>query len=124
VHEEYHPHNPTFDAAHDFSGPLNLPPISLVNMSPYRSPFTTVELTEFFAFANWAFGPNGLPKLELLVLGPVNIVHWEQALKRCMFLKRNMDVATRVTYPYRQVEADDEGMRARFMDNLNFLTTA
>jgi hypothetical protein len=123
VHEEYHPHNPTFDLAHDFDVPFNPPPTSIVNLTPYRSEFTTAEMTEFLAFANWAFGPSGLPNLELLVFGRVNTVHWVQALERSLFLTRNMDVATRVKYPYRQVGAGDERIRTRFEDNLDFLTT-
>ncbi|KAF9890833.1 hypothetical protein FE257_005404 [Aspergillus nanangensis] len=102
VHEEYHPHNPTFDLTYDFDVSFNLPPTSILNLAPYRLGFTTEEMTEFLAFANWAFGPNGLPKLELLVFGEVDTVHWVQALKRSIFLTRNMDVASRMKYPYRQ----------------------
>ncbi|KAF4174394.1 hypothetical protein CNMCM8927_008469 [Aspergillus lentulus] len=105
IHEEYHPHNPTFDLTYDFDGPFNKPPTSVVDLTSYRSEFTTGEITEFLAFANWAFGPHGLQKLELLVFGQVNTTHWVQALERYIFLTRNTDVAKRMRYPYRQVEA-------------------
>ncbi|KAF4152094.1 hypothetical protein CNMCM6936_002277 [Aspergillus lentulus] len=123
IHEEYHPHNPTFDLTYDFDGPFNKPPTSVVDLTSYRSEFTTGEITEFLAFANWAFGPNGLPKLELLVFGQVNTTHWVQALERYIFLTRNTDVATRMKYPYRQVEVGDEGIQTKFEDNLDFLMT-
>ncbi|KAL3447476.1 hypothetical protein BJX65DRAFT_307886 [Aspergillus insuetus] len=60
VHEEYHPHNPTFDVAHDFGGPFNPPPTSLVNISPYRSKFTTRvdRILSLRQLGFWSEGPT------------------------------------------------------------------
>ncbi|KAL2830619.1 hypothetical protein BDW59DRAFT_158521 [Aspergillus cavernicola] len=125
MHLEYQPHNPgTFHLDFDFDAPFTPPPNSLFDPAPYRPNFTAAEITDLLAFASWAFGPRGLPKLDLLVLGEVDTV-------RCLgpsgsysiCLTRNTDVSTRIQFPYRQVMPGDEEIRREFQAHEDFFKT-
>ncbi|KAL4950777.1 hypothetical protein BDW69DRAFT_51133 [Aspergillus filifer] len=92
--------------------------------------FLSGELLEFFTFAAWAFGPTGLPKLDLLVYGEVNDVYLSS--DDCIYLCRNPNTAP-LCLPFRRldiigpVSGDDDSydqmMRRKFQSHAAFFET-
>ncbi|KAL2839262.1 hypothetical protein BJY01DRAFT_28715 [Aspergillus pseudoustus] len=124
IHEEYHPHQPAFTISYDeplrqFRQPL---PPSIIDLTTYKLRFPAVEIAEVLTFAKWAFGPAGLPNLDLFVFGPVETREWERVLGECIFLTRNEDLITRGAWPCTQVQVEDEEVRRRFEQDLEFFT--
>ncbi|KAL4960418.1 uncharacterized protein BDV14DRAFT_204728 [Aspergillus stella-maris] len=92
--------------------------------------FPPGELLEFFTFAAWAFGPTGLPKLDLLVYGKVTDVHVPS--DNCIYLCRNPEIAP-LYLPFQRLEiaepvdgdddSYDQEMRRKFQSHAEFFET-
>jgi hypothetical protein len=95
----------------------------MINLTPYRLHFTATGMADALTFASWAFGPTGLPNLEMFVFGPAETKEWYTVLGECIVLTRNEDLMTRGMWPYRQVRVEDEALRARFEENWDFVVS-
>ncbi|KAL4913223.1 hypothetical protein BDW62DRAFT_214398 [Aspergillus aurantiobrunneus] len=92
--------------------------------------FSLAQLIELFAFASWAFGPNGLPKLDLLVYGEVESVHTPASGCICLCRDTAPSRSFVACVPFRLLEITGSGaaggemaLRRKIQDNAEFLET-
>ncbi|KAL3459039.1 hypothetical protein BJX64DRAFT_291582 [Aspergillus heterothallicus] len=117
IHDEYHPHQPTFTLSYDPRSLIANPPPNVIDLTTYRSRPTAAEMIDVLSFASWAFGPEGLPNLDLFAFGHVMGKRWNDVLQTTVFLTRNDDAGTRGLWSYRQVRVEDEAIKRIFEEN-------